>query len=264
VQARDCPRRIFVTDIPTLVAHRGWPACYPENSLEGIAAALDAGACAVEFDVQITADGLPVVVHDDNLRRTGGTDRSVLDSSCAELQCESVGEPARFGTAFSRTRMPTLDETVALLLPRKPSIIFVEIKRASIRRFGHERVVPPVLEAVRPLGDNCVVISFDAPAIAMAKRAGFRTGWAFEHWSDEQKSIAIEFAPEFLFCKIRLLPPAPAALWNGPWTWVAYETGDPALALALGARGIAYVETDSIGELLTHPELARRGCGHDV
>lgn len=248
-----------MADIPVLVAHRGWPARYPENSLEGIAAALDAGACCVEFDVQVTADGVPVVIHDDNLRRTAGIDRSVLDCSCGALRQESIGEPGRFGAAYADVRIPLLDEAIALLREHT-ALVFVEIKRAGLRRFGYERVVPPILDAIRPLGDRCVAISFDAKSTAMAKQSGFRTGWALEKWSDDQRAIALDLAPEFLFCKIARLPSAPAPLWQGPWTWIVYETGDPALAMTLAERGIGYVETDSIGEMLKHPQLGRKGC----
>lgn len=251
-----------MADTPILVAHRGWPARYPENSLEGIAAALDAGAPCVEFDVQIAADGVPVVIHDDNLRRTAGIDRSVLDSTAAELQVTCVGEAERLGNAFPQVRVPTLDEAVALVTGRAPSLVFVEIKRASLRRFGRERVVPPILHAMETLGDRCIAISFDPAAITMAKQAGFRTGWAFEKWNDDNRNIALDLASEFLFCKIALLPPAPAPLWDGPWTWVAYETGDPHRAVELGARGIAYVETDSIGEMLEHAGFRAAGRAH--
>jgi glycerophosphoryl diester phosphodiesterase len=249
-----------VADIPILVAHRGWPARFPENSLEGLAAALETGACCVEFDVQISADGVPVVIHDDNLRRTAGIDRSVLDSTCAALQRERVGEPARFGSRFAGVRPPTLVETVALLATRPRATVFAEIKRASIRRFGHDRVLPPILAALAPIRDHCVAISFDAEAMALARRAGFRIGWAVEEWGAAAQGTASRLAPEYLFCEIGLLPPAPAPIWNGPWTWVAYETGAPAQALALAERGIALVETDSIGEMLMHAGLRTKAC----
>src|SRR3569832_2473437 len=57
-------------EIPQLVAPRGYPRRYPENTLESIAAAIHAGACYVEFDVQVTADGVP------GLRRGGGRGRA--------------------------------------------------------------------------------------------------------------------------------------------------------------------------------------------
>ena len=60
------------TPTPELIAHRGWAYRYPENTLPAIAGALGAGARYVEFDVQITADGVPVLFHDSTLDRTAG------------------------------------------------------------------------------------------------------------------------------------------------------------------------------------------------
>ena len=59
-------------DIPQLVAHRGYSLRYPENTLLAIEQAFIAGACYVECDVQLTQDGVPVLLHDNNLQRTTG------------------------------------------------------------------------------------------------------------------------------------------------------------------------------------------------
>ena len=67
-------------DTLRLVAHRGYPRRYPENTLLSLLAALEAGAEFVEFDVQMTADGVPVLLHDADLRRTGGADLEVTES----------------------------------------------------------------------------------------------------------------------------------------------------------------------------------------
>ncbi len=57
-------------DPDSLVAHRGWPSRYPENSLAGFRAALEACAGFLEFDVHLTRDQVPVVIHDQTTRRT--------------------------------------------------------------------------------------------------------------------------------------------------------------------------------------------------
>ncbi|MFC1685138.1 glycerophosphodiester phosphodiesterase, partial [Pseudomonadota bacterium] len=53
--------------VPTLIAHRGYALHYPENSLEAMEAALKAGALFVEFDVHLSADEEPMVIHDANV-----------------------------------------------------------------------------------------------------------------------------------------------------------------------------------------------------
>ncbi len=72
-------------EIPQLVAHRGYPRRYPENTLQGIQAAIDAGARYVEFDVQITADGVPILMHDVSLMRTAGKRGRVVNMDFEKL-----------------------------------------------------------------------------------------------------------------------------------------------------------------------------------
>ena len=57
-----------------LIGHRGEPDNWPENSLAGFKAVLAAGASYIETDVQLTADGIPVLSHDPGLLRVTGQD----------------------------------------------------------------------------------------------------------------------------------------------------------------------------------------------
>lgn len=69
-----------------VLGHRGWPdPAHPENTLDSVSAALDAGADGVEVDVRLTADGVAVCCHDDDLRRVGADLRSVRRTRWAEL-----------------------------------------------------------------------------------------------------------------------------------------------------------------------------------
>ena len=72
--------------IPNLVAHRGLMETYPENTLIGLEAALQCGASYIEFDVQCSADGTLIVLHDDTLQRTCGVSGNVFEMSWEELQ----------------------------------------------------------------------------------------------------------------------------------------------------------------------------------
>src|SRR5687767_13013785 len=97
---------------PVLVAHRGDPTHYPENSLAGMRAALAAGAQAIEFDLQLTADGIPVLMHDESLARVTGVDRRIFDLRYIELADFHAGEPERFGNRFQDTPITSLGEIV--------------------------------------------------------------------------------------------------------------------------------------------------------
>src|SRR5579863_9990648 len=96
--------------VPTLVAHRGYPARYPENTLLGIQAAVAAGARWFEFDVQLSKDQVPYLCHDDSLARTAGLERRIMDLSAAELAQVDVGEARRFGSRFAGTHPTPLAE----------------------------------------------------------------------------------------------------------------------------------------------------------
>ncbi|GAA2086932.1 glycerophosphodiester phosphodiesterase [Kitasatospora saccharophila] len=84
------------------VAHRGDPYLHRENTLPAVSAALAAGADAVEVDVQLTRDGVPVLLHDHTLERLWNDPRRIDRVTLAEL--EEVAAPG--------LRIPTLDEAL--------------------------------------------------------------------------------------------------------------------------------------------------------
>lgn len=235
-----------------LVAHRGYPMRYPENSLVGMRAVLEAGARLVEFDVQISRDGHPVVAHDHSLRRVAGRWLKVTRATLAELGAVAVGEHKRFGDAFHDVRIPTLAEMLALIDGYPGVKPFVEIKRDSLVRFGREAMMDAVMEVMRPVRSAWVALSSDAEAMAMARDRGARQiGWVFERWTRAARSGAETLQPDFLFNAASRVPAADAPFWPGPWQWAIYDVNDAATALGLRARGAQLIETDCL------PDLAR-------
>jgi glycerophosphoryl diester phosphodiesterase len=82
------------------VAHRGDPYLHRENTLPSLVSAVRAGADAVEMDVRLTSDGIPVLLHDPTLKRLWGHAVAVAD-----LSCERVRQLTDGG-------VPTLDEAL--------------------------------------------------------------------------------------------------------------------------------------------------------
>jgi glycerophosphoryl diester phosphodiesterase len=235
---------------PELIAHRGYALRYPENTLPSLRAAIKAYARYLHFDVQMTSDAVPVLLCDADLWRTAGVARSVLDMSLAEVMQVEVNETDRLGARFTGVHIPLLGEAVALLEEHPNVTAFVEIKGASLNRFGVDRVVARVLAVLKPVLDRCVIISFDRLAIERAREGGAPAiGWVLEEWCEEARAIAEHIKPEYLFCDYRMVPDDPG-LWPGPWRWALYEVIDPELALALGACGAQLVETTAIKEML--------------
>jgi glycerophosphoryl diester phosphodiesterase len=96
-------RRFSDDAFPLLVAHRGDPLRHPENSVEGFISALRMGVDAVEFDVRLTRDAVPVIMHDADVSRTTGG-RGLVH----ELTLEEIRRLSLAGTS----RVPTLAEAL--------------------------------------------------------------------------------------------------------------------------------------------------------
>lgn len=233
---------------PELVAHRGYPRRFPENTLVGMEAAIDAGAVYLETDVQLTRDLVPVLFHDASLRRVCGMEGGVSHYTFEELRRFSAAEAGRFGARYAHERIPALAE-FATLLARQPQVgAFVELKREALDSFGVETVLARVFAELQAVRDRCVLISFSLEPLAAAKRAGWRVGAVIERWRERKHPQLLQLAPEFLFCDVNGLP------WWGklryPGARVAvYEVDDPALARKLAVRGADLIETFAVGEL---------------
>ncbi|MBI3648367.1 MAG: glycerophosphodiester phosphodiesterase [Actinobacteria bacterium] len=159
--------RPFSQEMPLVVAHRGASAVEAENTLEAFEAALAAGADAVEFDVRLTADGVPVVIHDPEVDRTTDGSGVVRAMSLAELKRLRI-RTAAGGSA----EVPSLVETLALLSGR--ATVDIEIKNIPGEPdfdAGGEPVVEATLRAVEEVGfvGTVLVSSFNPSSIARSR-----------------------------------------------------------------------------------------------
>ena len=247
--------------IPRLVAHRGYPKYYPENTLVGVEAALSAGACFVEVDVQLTADHVPVLYHDAGLMRVSDINGVIMDRDASSVVKMSAGEVRRLGNGYADVVVPTLAAFSHLLSRWPQARAFVEVKPESLERFGIERVADAVMAAIRPYSNQCHVISYHAETLSYFRAQGTeRIGWIVPAWDKHAEALCRDLAPDFLFCNLKRLPAEPAMRWQGPWHWAIYDINDSQQVIALGEQGIPLVETSAIGELLQHPVLRQRGC----
>ncbi len=116
---------------PRMIAHRGGGSIAPENTIAGLAAALRAGYRAVEFDVMLAADGVPVLMHDERLGRTVAGRARVPELSSAALCAMDAGK--WFGAVFAGERVPLYQSALDFCVAHK-LWMNVEIKPAA----GHE------------------------------------------------------------------------------------------------------------------------------
>jgi len=245
-------------DLPEIIAHRGNAAEFPENTLQGLESAVNLGLRYVEFDVQLTADLVPVLMHDADLARVGGRPDCVHDLTWSALAELPVGEVQRLGNAHAFTYPPSLAQAMDVLAGWNGVTAFVEVKRASLRRFGREAVLRRVAEVLQPVLDRCVLISFDLPSVQILRlMTGARIGWVLSQYDADSRRQAEELAPQFLFANVERLPPEPGDLWAGPWDWALYEVSDLETARGCHARGAKFVETMAVRDLLNAYAQAR-------
>jgi len=122
---------------PRVIAHRGYCACYPENTLASFRAAADAGAAMVELDVTLSRDREVVVIHDDHVNRTTSGSGLVGEFTLAELKKLDAG--SWFHPRFSAERIPLLDEVMSALLP--DTMINIEIKTSAFEEVSREEAI---------------------------------------------------------------------------------------------------------------------------
>lgn len=229
--------------------------------MPAIEAAVRAGAGAVEFDVQLTADGVPVLLHDTSLQRMTGDARNIHDLTLAQAQILPFHEPVRFAHQFVDVRIATLAEVSLFLATSPRTRAFVEIKRNAVRQFGVSRVLEAVLRDIAAIGAQCVIISFDADVLRYTRtHSDLEIGWVFEPWAVDALSVAHELQPQYLFTDYSTIPADVTVLPQGVWSWALYEIADPAVAVHFAERGARYIETYAIGEMLRDPRLHAGGC----
>jgi glycerophosphoryl diester phosphodiesterase len=113
-----------------VIGHRGAAAHAPENTLAGFAAAVRLGVRWIELDVQLTADGVPVVFHDDRLDRTTDGCGLLVETSLADLRRLDAGR--WFAERFAGERIPTLVEALSFLVEQGQGLC-LEIKADEAR-----------------------------------------------------------------------------------------------------------------------------------
>jgi glycerophosphoryl diester phosphodiesterase len=147
-----------------ITAHRAGSTRAPENTLAALRNAIAEGADAVEVDVQETADGEVVLLHDTDLRRVAGVARSIWDLQYTDLQGLDVG--SWFSPAFQAERIPTLRAFAAASRGRMR--LNVELKNN-----GHgEDLAARVVNVLNETGtaDQTVISSLDIQLLRQVRR----------------------------------------------------------------------------------------------
>ena len=149
---------------PLIIAHRGSKGEAPENTLASFALALQQHCDAIELDIHLSRDGVPVVIHDDTVDRTTNGTGKVESMTVDELQALDAG--SWFDPRYAGEQIPTLAEVFELVPPS--IMINVEIKGISGGRTEQELL--KLLKAYDRI-ESVVVSSFDHKCLRRLKQA---------------------------------------------------------------------------------------------
>ncbi|MDF1505438.1 glycerophosphodiester phosphodiesterase family protein [Roseisolibacter sp. H3M3-2] len=250
-----------------VIAHRGNRAHAPENTLEAFAQAVALGADALEFDVHLAADGVPVVHHDATLERTTAGAGALRLRTSAELAATDAG--ARFtadgGRSFPyRERgigVPTLDAVLARF-PDTPLLIEIKVPaaapavRAALERHGAEA--------------RTVVDAFDGAALAPFRGSRIAIGSSRGDVARLLATTTAALRPRAVPYRAVCVPlgyygiPLPVARFAAALRPLAvpvhvWTVNDPTVATSLWAAGVSGIVTDDPGLMLRTRAAYERG-----
>lgn len=144
--------------------HRGYRSEYPENTLISYRKAIELGVDAIEFDVWLSSDGVPVIMHDANVLRITGCNRLINSMTLAEIKELDAG--MLFNEQFAGEKIPTLREVLELVGEINHACrLGVEIKDYR------EETVDKTISLLKEFGffDDCWFYCFNARIIKYIK-----------------------------------------------------------------------------------------------
>ncbi len=228
-----------------LVGHRGACGHAPENTLVSLRRARGFGLEWVEFDVRVTSDGIPVLLHDETLDRTTDASGPLVDRSAASLAGVDAG--SWFSAAFRGEAVPTLEEAVRWLVDAGMQAN-IEIKPAPGLEAATASATRRVLERRWPGSRPPPLISSFSPACLSAVRdaapdlpRALLFGDVPPDWLRQLRELGCEA----LHCHHRAaVPELVRAVRGEGFACRVYTVNDPERGAELSAQGVDAIVTD--------------------
>lgn len=233
---------------PIFIAHRGYAAAYPENTLIAIDAARQAGAKFVEVDIQLSADYVPVLFHDRDLQRLCQQTGAIHDYTFSQLENFNVTDTEKFPDQYANNKITSLQVFIDYLKEHQELKAFIELKRSMIEKFGEERVLKTLLPLFEDMKEQISFISYNQTILRnIHNNTDYATGIVVDDWAEYNKEA--NWQSEWLFCSAEGLPEDNAELEIKSKIAI-FEVGNIELANKLLTKGIYYLETFCIKEML--------------
>ena len=239
-----------------VVAHRGSSFDAPENTLASARLSIEMNADGSECDVYRTADGVIVLLHDDNLKRTTGLDKKVTEcdyETISKLDAGSWKNPK-----FAGEKVPTFKEYLELFKGTNTRPV-IEIKMGGIEL--------PVIEVIREAGlvDRVVIIAFSADVVKKVREIepNISAAWLYgkreDTWTVEQMADFLTERAKYCDTKILdlnhgLLSPELLKILRNRgffvWAWTVNEPDRMETLLRWGIDSITTDKPDLLIEVM--------------
>ena len=253
-------------NFPFIIGHRGASAVAPENTMAAFRKAIEVGADGIEFDVQLSRDGVPFVIHDETLQRTGQPSDYVSSLSAEELQLVNVGKwfRSRLGATddYSNETLPTLQQLLDHF-SSGDALLYLELKCRPEERL---RIVPITCEllASYSIADHVIVECFDLAVIQEVKRVAphLKTAALFQPritrphlWSSSRRLIeeAREVAADEIALHYRLADDLTIeSAQSAGFKIVVWTVDDPTWVIRARKLGIDALITNDPAKMIQH------------
>lgn len=253
---------VAVTAAHTLnrtVAHRGAGQMAPENTMSAMRLSAQFPTPGVEFDVRLTKDSVPILMHDSSTLRTTGYPGVV--SSLTYLQMQRLNAAYYFSGNASPEPPPSLLDVLAYLRYTQIPLVLAEIKHDSA--FAPATEVQRVLDVARRSGiGNSLVIYSTSPTIISELRAadsGIRIGYSQSRYQSTQRAFLSRYRVEFMFYPFDSIlhgdSTALQALRSDGVKLIGYTTGPFPEADSLAELPETFALGDSVPALFAAPLL---------
>jgi glycerophosphoryl diester phosphodiesterase len=227
-----------------MIAHRGASAAAPQNTLAAFRLAIAQGADYVELDVQESADGEVLVVHDSDLMSVAGVPMEIWNTPAATLRSVDIGSHA--GPQFAGERVPTFAEALALC--KGKARVVVELKSYGHNQHLEEKVAAIVDGA--GMENDCIYMSLDHTTAWKMKR--LRPSWRVGVLSAKALGDLRKLEADFLAVEARMATPRfVRRAHRADQEVYVWTVNDPAWMLSALSRGADGLITD-------RPDLARQ------
>lgn len=231
---------------PFIIAHRGYSLVAPENTLPAYQKAVELGVDMIEADVNITRDGVLVMIHDYFLDRTVDAAGNIFDYTFEEVRRMDAG--IKFHPEFSGTRIPTAMETIRLAKEAGIMMCF------EIKGENRSRAVAISQKLMQLFDTNdayewAFISSYYPEASAAAKQIAPQVHVAREWLPDnapidfqEAMSQVGELKSPVLMFDFKILTEGVIPFFHSQdiavWTWNPYKQDDIEYVIQLGTDGI--------------------------